>query len=177
MNYSEPLYQQIFVFFKAIGSGIIIGLFYDVAETIQKIISDKRNVVIAKDLLFSFFASVFSFFFMVLYNNGKARLNLLIAQFLGAFVFHVCLGKYLSKPIYKIGLCFKRLLFVLLSPFVKIYKRIAVLFETLLLKIKVCAENKKQKQSNFKKAKKEKNANKTKKCRKTTKKQKKSDIK
>ncbi len=175
MNYSEPLYQQIFVFLKAIASGIIIGLFYDVLETIQKVISDKKSVVITKDLIFCFISSVFSFFFMVLYNNGRARLNLLLAQLLGAFVFHLCFGKYLTKPIMKMGLWLKKIVFILFSPFVKIYKRVVVLFEKSLLKIKAYSKNKKN-LIDLKKTQKEKTENVRKKRRKRTKKEKNSDV-
>ena len=40
-------------------------------------------------------ASVISFFFMVLYNSGQIRLNLMLAELFGGLAFHFSLGKYI----------------------------------------------------------------------------------
>lgn len=149
MNYSEPLSFQVFVFFKALASGVLIGVLYDLLEVIFKTISGIRKSIIIKDLLFCFFASLFSFFFMVLYNNGIVRFNLVLAQAIGAIVFHICLGKYIFTPLLNFFLFIKKSIIALVTPFLKLFERICNkitrLAEAMSERIKKAFKNKKLK--------------------------------
>lgn len=102
MTYSEPLISQINYFLLSLGFGVLIDIWYILVMFIRKCISEKRSAVAIGDVIFGVTVSVASFFFMVLYNNGQVRLNLIAGQFVSAVVLHFVLGskvlKFLNTP-------------------------------------------------------------------------------
>ena len=128
MNYSEPLSQQVFIFIRAFGSGFIIGVIYDLIFTLRSLISSKKSAIIFQDILFGIISSVFSFFFMVLFNNGIVRLNLIIAEALGAVVFHFALGKGISSAIIGVGDSIRKIVKTIFYPVVWLEKKTTQIF-------------------------------------------------
>ena len=98
MTYAEPLSNQVLMFIRSIGPGVLIGFIYDVIFTFFRTFSNKRPVIIAADLIFSIIATLISFFYMIIYNSGIVRLNIIIAEILGAVAFHYTMGQYMAKP-------------------------------------------------------------------------------
>ena len=97
MRYTEPLSDQVLMFIGSIGPGIIIGILYDVITSFFGRLSKHTAVTVAGDLLFGVTATLISFFYMVIYNSGTVRLNIMIAQLVGAVAFHMTMGKYVAK--------------------------------------------------------------------------------
>ena len=97
MTYAEPLSNQILIFIRSIGPGVIIGILYDVIFSFFRTLSHKRFMIITADIFFSIAATLISFFYMVIYNSGTVRLNIIIAEIIGAVAFHMTMGKYVSK--------------------------------------------------------------------------------
>ncbi len=94
MSYSEPLANQIYRFVLALGFGVILGVIYELLVLIRTLISEKRWAVITQDITFAILSAFLSFLFMLVYNEGIVRLNLIFASFLSLFAFHrVCSGK------------------------------------------------------------------------------------
>ena len=99
MRYTEPLSNQVLMFISSIGPGVLIGLIYDVIFSFFRALSDKKAFMIISDISFSVIATMISFFYMVIYNSGTVRLNIILAQLIGAVTFHYTLGRYLGVPI------------------------------------------------------------------------------
>ncbi len=99
MTYREPLSNQVLIFISAIGPGVLIGLIYDVIFSFFRAFGKKKAIIIAADLCFSVSATLISFFYMVIFNSGTVRFNMILAQLIGAVAFHFTLGNYLSKPV------------------------------------------------------------------------------
>lgn len=99
MRYTVPLSDQVLMFISSVGPGVIIGILYDVITSFFGRLSKKRGVIIAGDLLFGLSATLISFFYMVIYNSGIVRLNIIIAQIIGAVAFHITMGKYVARVI------------------------------------------------------------------------------
>ena len=99
MTYAEPLSNQVLMFIRSIGPGVLIGFIYDVIFTFFRTFSNKRPVIIAADLTFSIIATLITFFYMVIYNSGTVRLNIIVAEIIGAVAFHFTMGQYMAKPI------------------------------------------------------------------------------
>lgn len=99
MRYTVPLSDQILMFISSVGPGVIIGLLYDVVTSFFARISENTALTIAGDLLFGVSATMISFFYMVIYNSGTVRLNIIIAQLIGAVAFHMTMGKYVAKAV------------------------------------------------------------------------------
>ncbi len=97
MNYSEPLINQVTVFFKAVGCGVILGILYDVISFIRMIFGERKSVYVFFDTTFFLVSAVISFFFMVLYNSGQVRFNLMLAELFGGMAFHFSFGRYIVK--------------------------------------------------------------------------------
>ena len=99
MTYREPLSDQVLMFIGSIGPGVLIGFLYDVIFSFFRAFGNKKALIVTADLCFSVLATLLSFFYMVVFNSGTVRLNMIIAQLMGAVAFHYTLGKYISKPV------------------------------------------------------------------------------
>ena len=124
MTYAEPLSNQVLIFIRSVGPGVIIGFIYDVIFTFFRTFSQKRPVIIAADLLFSILATLISFFYMVIYNSGTVRVNIIIAEIIGAVAFHMTMGKYISVPIAFIARLVGKILNFIFYPFVFLLAKI-----------------------------------------------------
>ena len=97
MRYTEPLSNQVLMFISSIGPGVIIGLLYDVIFAFFRRLGKNKATTIIGDILFSTVAMLISFFYMVVYNNGTVRLNVAVAQIIGAVAFHITMGRYVAE--------------------------------------------------------------------------------
>lgn len=116
MTYTEPLFNQISRFAVSVGFGFIICILYFNIFFIRKVISDKKSAVIVQDVVFGIITTIMSFFYMVIYNNGEARLNLLIGEITGAVVFYFALGKYIVAYIEKTAVLIRKIVLNILLP-------------------------------------------------------------
>ena len=124
MIYSGTLSDQIIVFIRCIGLGVLLGLIYEFFSLLRCFLSDKTRAYVICDIAFSLVATVISFFFMVLYNNGRVRLNLVLAQIIGGVAFHFSVGRYLLKPLTFIAVKIRRVLSALLLPVKKLIAKL-----------------------------------------------------
>ncbi len=111
MTYSEPLNNQIYRFILALGFGIILGLIYEIFVLIREIFSFKKSLIITVDILFSVLSAFLTFFFMLVYNDGRVRLNLIFASLMGLFAFHYTFGGRAIKPLRRFILKTRKLTF------------------------------------------------------------------
>ena len=100
MRYAEPLSNQLQVFITSIGFGVLSGLLYEVFSVLRRLAGNKKKASVICDFSFCVIVTVLSFFYMVIYNNGIVRLNLIIAQLAGGIAFHLSMGRYIRKPLY-----------------------------------------------------------------------------
>ena len=124
MTYAEPLSNQVLMFIRSVGPGVLIGFIYDVIFTFFRTFSNKRPVIIAADLTFSIITTLISFFYMVIYNSGIVRLNIIIAEILGAVAFHFTMGQYMAKPISLIAKTIGKIAEVIFYPVSFLYGKI-----------------------------------------------------
>ena len=132
MTYAEPLSNQVLMFIRSIGPGVLIGLIYDVIFTFFRTFSSKRPVIIAADLTFSIIATLISFFYMVIYNSGTVRMNIIIAEIIGAVAFHMTMGKYIAKPVSLIAKAVGKIAQTAFYPVLFICKKIKSLTKKLI---------------------------------------------
>ncbi len=130
MNYSEPLISQITVFFRAVGCGILLGIVYDIISLIRMLFGERKGVYVFFDTAYFILASVISFFFMVLYNSGQIRLNIMLAEMAGGIAFHFSLGKYMLKSFSRELEHLRKLLSFLARPFVKTAGRVCTFLKS-----------------------------------------------
>lgn len=120
MIYSGPLSDQIIVFIRCIGLGVLLGIIYEAFSLLRCFLSDKTRAYVICDIAFSLTATVISFFYMILYNNGRVRLNLVAAQIIGGVAFHYSVGRYLMKPLSFVAVKIRRGISAAFSPLKKL---------------------------------------------------------
>ena len=147
MRYTVPLSDQILIFISSVGPGVIIGLLYDVVTSFFGRISKNTALTIAGDLLFGVTATLISFFYMVIYNSGTVRLNIIIAQLIGAVAFHMTMGKYVAKIVGFAAILMGKVIAIVSSPLTFVLRKIRqvssnINIKKLTLKRKNSTENK-----------------------------------
>ncbi len=151
MNYSEPLISQVVIFCRAIGCGIILGVLYDAVSFIRMLFGERKSVYVFFDTVYFLVASLVSFFFMVLYNSGQVRLNLIFAELFGGVAFHLSLGKYILARCYIYLARIRKILSFLIRPFTKTTAKIYNYFEKFFLEMRKKPTAEKNKEKNTKK--------------------------
>ena len=144
MTYAEPLSNQVMMFVRSIGPGVLIGLIYDVIFTFFRTFSHKRAVIIAADLTFSIIATLLSFFYMIIYNSGTVRLNIIIAEIIGAVAFHMTMGRYIAKPVSFTAKALGSTMNFLCYPLIFTIKKIKDLWKNLTLKASIKSKSEKK---------------------------------
>lgn len=150
MSYNQPLSNQVIVFAFGVGFGVLLGVLYEIFSVLRMLLSDKKWAYILCDTLFSLIGTVLSFFFMVLFNSGVVRLNLIVAQLTGGLVFHFSLGKYLIKPLLFIAEKIRKLILLIMFPLRFLWKKL----KKVILIFKEKFKKKKEKREKSEKAKK-----------------------
>ncbi len=136
MTYTEPLFNQISRFVTSIGFGFLLCILYIAVVFLRMCISEKRWAIIVQDLFFSFLTTVISFFFMVLYNNGEVRLNLVTGQLVGGLVLYFTVGKYVLTFLEKCAIAIRRLIALMLKPVTLYIRAFPSFFGNAISKIK-----------------------------------------
>ena len=146
MRYTEPLSNQVLMFISSIGPGVIIGLLYDVIFSFFSKLGKNTATTIVGDVLFSLIATMISFFYMVVYNNGTVRLNIIVAQIIGAVAFHITMGKYVAKIVGFAAMLIGKVITIVSSPLTFVLRKIrqvsSNIIKKLTLKRKNSTENK-----------------------------------
>lgn len=103
MSYSEPLVNQFYRFVLSVGFGVLMALFYEILSCVFLLLSGGKKAIFMRDILFSVVFTVMSFFFMLVYNEGEIRFNLIFGQLMGLAAFHITFGKMIQMPFLKIA--------------------------------------------------------------------------
>lgn len=120
MSYTEPLFNQISRFLMSMGFGFVLCIIYLIFSFLRMLCGEKRWMYILYDTLFGITATVLSFFFMLIYNNGQVRLNLVVGQLIGGAVLYFTLGRRLIKPMTALSKLVRGVLKIVLMP-LKLY--------------------------------------------------------
>ena len=117
MSYSQPLINQPKILFLSIGLGMLLGLFYAVLQGLFRFLGQGRLSYYSADIIFVIVFTLVSFFFMVLYNEGRVRLHLIIGEGVGFFSFYFSAGRYIYKALARLSTAAG----ILLKPYVIIF--------------------------------------------------------
>lgn len=121
MSYSEPLINQPRVLFFSIGVGVLLCFFYILVQGLARLFGEGRFSYYIADGLFCVIFALISFFFMVLYNNGRVRLHLILGEGAGFFLFYFSAGKYLYALFEKGIKLFRKALLIFFKPYAIVF--------------------------------------------------------
>ncbi len=116
------LSQQFQVFFGALILGAVFGLLYDIFRIIRLAFKNSSAVVFVEDIIFWIIATVTTFLFTIIFNNGELRLSLIITQVVGFLIYYFTLGKLIFKVFSAIFLKIHQI-------FSKMHKKIRKIFK------------------------------------------------
>lgn len=102
----------------SVGVGALLCIFYIIIQGFFRILGEGRLSYYLADGVFCVIFALVSFFFMVLYNNGRVRLHLVLGEAAGFFAFYFSVGKYLYSLTVNIVNSARRITFLLLKPLV-----------------------------------------------------------
>ncbi len=142
MIYSEPLFNQISRFVSSIGFGFVICVLYVVLVVLRSVISDKRWAIITQDIVFGVLTTVLSFFFMVLYNNGEVRWNLVFGEVLGGGVLYYTCGRHILNFMKKPAKLLRHLVSLSLTPLKLYLNAFPKFFKSVFFKLRTALKNK-----------------------------------
>ena len=136
MNYTEPLLNQVSRFLMSMGFGFILCILYLTFSFIRMMLGEKRWAYIVTDILFGIIATVLSFFFMLIYNNGQVRLNLVVGQLTGGMELYFTVGRYLLKPMGVLSHAVRKTGGIVFLPVMLFFKSFPCFFKRLFNSIK-----------------------------------------
>ncbi len=117
MSYSQPLINQPRILFFSIGVGVLLGIFYVVLQGMFRLLGEGKLSYYLSDAIFVVVFTLVSFFFMVLYNEGRVRLHLIIGEGVGFFLIYFSVGRYIYSALAKLSGAAR----LLLKPYIFIF--------------------------------------------------------
>ena len=154
MSYSEPLINQIRVFFLSIGVGAVLCLVYIGVQSFFRLFGKSNRVYYLADGIFCVLFAFISFFFMVLYNSGRVRLHLVLGEAIGFFVFYFAAGKYLQMLLLRLTDVIRKTVGFALMPVRSVCRHFAVGMKEIKTNITVNVSKNKSKEKTEEKNKK-----------------------
>ena len=154
MSYSEPLINQIRVFFLSIGVGAVLCLVYIGVQSFFRLFGKSNRVYYLADGIFCVLFAFISFFFMVLYNSGRVRLHLVLGEAIGFFVFYFAAGKYLQMLLLRLTDVIRKTVGFALMPVRSVCRHFAVGMKEIKTNITVKVSKNKSKEKTEEKNKK-----------------------
>lgn len=99
MSYLQGVDEQIKIFFYSLGTGGILSLIYDSFRIIRDSFKSNKLTTFLCDLIFSVIASIITFLYLLLMNNGRIRLYIFIGEALGFLIWYFTLGQIFKSAI------------------------------------------------------------------------------
>lgn len=121
MSYSEPLINQPKVLLLSIGVGVLLCVIYVFTQGFFRLFGNGRFSYYFADSVFCVIFTLVSFFFMVLYNNGRVRLHLILGEISGFYVMYFSLGKYVYSMLFKLSCFIVKAVKLFGRPYVKVF--------------------------------------------------------
>ena len=101
--------QQLLFIARSMLAGLIIGVLFEVTNGLGRIHRNRWRTM-ALDLVFSVLASVITFFASLVIMDGQLHPVLFTGIFIGAFMLHFSVGKYIASCVYNAGLFLRMLI-------------------------------------------------------------------
>lgn len=116
--------------------GAFLGVCYDLFRILRVAIPPSKTSAFLQDILFALIALVTTFLFLQSVTDGALRFFVIVGEFLGFLLYHFTLGVLVIKAATAIIKVVKRVLHIILLPFVKIFNCICKKTRALFIKIK-----------------------------------------
>ena len=130
--YSLSLAKQTRSFLFSLGIGFLLGLLYDVFRIFRVAFSKGKIGYFITDILYFIVFSFCTFLFLITVNEGQLRLYLIIGEVFGFLIYYFSVGvivfRIFDRTISFIKRGFKKIKNIILSPIIRIKRRISKIF-------------------------------------------------
>lgn len=92
--YIDDISSQVNVFLFSVGFGFILGLIYDIFRIIRILVIKNNKAIPAQDIAYFLLSAILTFVFLLVINNGRFRLNILVALVAGFSAYYITLGSF-----------------------------------------------------------------------------------
>ena len=124
------------VFIKALAFGVLLGGCYDVLRVIRTVVRFSKKLFMVSDFIYCVWAAFLIFSFLLNENFGMPRLYIYFGMAAGFCAWYFTVGKlnmFFARLL-------RRMLKAVLTPFVKIFKKLWKIAEKRLAKTKIFSE-------------------------------------
>ncbi|MBR1779038.1 MAG: spore cortex biosynthesis protein YabQ [Clostridia bacterium] len=78
-----------------------MSIFFDLFKIISAILALDKKVIFVQDILYFLIAGIFTFVFLLAFNNGKIHFYIFLGELLGWTMWHVTLGNAITNFLIK----------------------------------------------------------------------------
>ena len=89
--------NQLVWFGQSILLGIFLGITYDIFRILRSSIKHNTTIVFIEDMIFFLICSVATFYFMMNVSMGQIRIFILIGELIGAILYKITIGNFITK--------------------------------------------------------------------------------
>ena len=100
MTYLQGVDEQLKIFLYSLGMGAILCMLYDIFKALRVMMNFGSKLIFLQDLIYSVFASILTFLYLLLMNNGRVRLYILLGEVLGFLTYYFTLSKLFNNSLY-----------------------------------------------------------------------------
>lgn len=133
---SQYMHQELVLFFRTLLFGAALAVIYDSLKILRNTVDHNGFLRSVEDFLYWCFAGISLFVLLYRENDGAIRIYAVFGIMLGAWFYHVTISTFLVNILTTLLSKIKRIIKILLKPFVKRRKRLK--FQILQSKIALC---------------------------------------
>ena len=109
------------LFFYSILTGAFLGVVYDIFRILRIAYPPKKIGIIAQDITFALICIIATLIFLQFFTNGALRFFVLVGEFLGFLLYYLTIGVIVIKMAKVIIKIVKKILYIVIWPFRKIF--------------------------------------------------------
>lgn len=116
------LVEETILFFKACILGFVLGILFDAFRIFRMTVKCSNVFVFIQDIIYFALITFITFMFLLSYNDGKLRMFILVGELMGSVVYFFSLSIIILKSSKLIINTTKKILSIILRPFIKFFK-------------------------------------------------------
>ncbi len=136
MSYGVSVAWQVSNFFMSMGLGFLVGFLYSLSLSLILGFGSSKVAYIIFDLIFSVISTLLFFCYTLIYCQGESRIISVIASAIGAVVFHLSVGKFLSKITNRLALAINKIIKLVFLPLKLSFVSLKNMSKTFVCKLK-----------------------------------------
>lgn len=134
---SAFLVEETILFLQSCILGVFLGCLFDLFRIFRMAVKCGTIFVFIQDILYFSIITFVTFMFLLSYNDGRLRMFILVGELMGSVLYFFSLSILILKSSKLIISVIKKILSVILNPFIKIFKFIKYKSDSLKDKINV----------------------------------------